>query len=331
MTYYLGVDGGGSKTIAVVCDGMGRVVGASESGCGNHQLGVELARSNIQAAVIHAMMHAKVTQEQIAYAVFGLAGADREADFQILRPMIAKLGFENYEIVCDTVIGLRAGTKQPDGVVVICGSGTNSFGVNRHGESLQCGGFGYAFGDFGGGSLLAVEVFRSVIRSWEGRGQTTLLTDLTLEQLGYDTVENMFHDYLNQGRMIPHQLAKLLFEAAEQKDEVACSILQRQGEELGMTASAVISKLNMNHDVFDLVMVGSVLTRGDSRYVAPYLEEHVKRAAPNCSLTVLTMEPVAGAILLAMDKTTSSIEESVYACLQQCLSVKEAQAEWVID
>jgi len=176
-----------------------------------------------------------------------------------------------------------------------------------------------------------VEVFRSVIRSWEGREQATLLTDLTLKQLGYENVEQMFHDYLNHSKMIPHQLTKLLFEAAEQNDEVACSILQRQGEELGMTASAVIHKLNMNHDVFELVMVGSVLTRGDSRYIAPYLEERVKQAAPNCSLAVLTMEPVAGAILLAMDKTTPSIEESVYASLQQCLSVKEAQTEWVLD
>jgi N-acetylglucosamine kinase-like BadF-type ATPase len=331
LTYYLGVDGGGSKTIAVVSDEAGRVLGLGESGCGNHQLGVELARSNIQAAVIHAMQQAKVEKEEIAYAVFGLAGADREADFQILRPMIAKLGFRNHEIVCDTVIGLRAGTKQADGVVVICGSGTNSFGINKRGESLQCGGFGYAFGDFGGGSNLAVEVFRSVIRAWEGREQPTLLTGLTLRMLGYETVEQMFHDYLDHGKAIPHLLAKLLFEAAEQGDGVARGILRRQGEELGVAASAVIQKLGMNGDVFDLVMVGSVLTRGDNGYIAPYLEQQVKKAAPGCKLAVLTMEPVAGAILLAMEKMTSVIEESVYESLNERLSVKEAPVEWVLD
>jgi N-acetylglucosamine kinase-like BadF-type ATPase len=91
---------------------------------------VVLARNNIQTAVLQALIQAEVKKGDIAYAVFGLAGADREPDFQILRPMIAKLGFESYDIVCDTVIGLRAGTKQSDGVVVICGSGTNSFGVS---------------------------------------------------------------------------------------------------------------------------------------------------------------------------------------------------------
>ncbi|WP_053377512.1 BadF/BadG/BcrA/BcrD ATPase family protein [Paenibacillus sp. FJAT-27812] len=331
MTYYLGVDGGGSKTIAVVSDEAGRVIGVGESGCGNHQIGVELARGNIQSAVIQALRQAEVNKEDIAYAVFGLAGADREADFQVLRPMIAKLGFENHDIVCDTVIGLRAGTKQSDGVVVICGSGTNSFGVNRQGESVQCGGFGYAFGDFGGGSGLAVEVFRSVIRSWEGREQETLLTGLTLQMLGYDSVEPMYNDYLDHGKTIPHLLAKLLFEAAEGGDVVAKGILQRQGEELGKAASAIIRKLSMQSDVFDLVMVGSVLTRGDSSYIAPFIEQQVQKEAAGCSLTVLAMEPVAGAILLAMDKTEMTIEESVYACLHECLSVKEAPVEWALD
>ncbi|WP_441946097.1 N-acetylglucosamine kinase [Paenibacillus sp. 2TAB23] len=331
MTYYLGVDGGGSKTIAVVTDQSGRVIGLGESGCGNHQLGVELAKGNIEAAVMQALRQAAVVKADIAYAVFGLAGADREADFIILRPMIAQLDFVHYDIVCDTVIGLRAGTKQPDGVVVICGSGTNSYGINKHGDHVQCGGFGYAYGDFGGGSNLAVEVFRSVIRAWEGREQATLLTGLTLRMLNYASVELMFHDFLDEGRHIPHMLAKLLFEAAEQGDSVAGGILQRQGEELGLAASAVIRKLSMQDDVFDLVMVGSVLTRGDSRYTAPFIERSVKKAAPNCRLSVLTMEPVAGAILLAMEKTALTIEESVYASLYKYLAVKEAPVEWVLD
>ncbi|WP_337098557.1 N-acetylglucosamine kinase [Paenibacillus sp. YIM B09110] len=330
MNYYLGIDGGGSKTLAVVTDRSGHVIGRGVSGCGNHQIGVELADGSIRAAIHAAMVQANVKHEDIAFATFGLAGADREADFQILRPMVAAMGFEHYQIVCDTVIGLRAGTKQQDGVVVICGSGTNCYGVNALGEELQIGGFGYSFGDFGGGGDLAVEAFRAVIRAWEGREKPTALTELTLDMLGFDTVEAMFHAYLDEYKRAPHTLAKLLFEAAD-RDEAARAILQRQGRELGISASAVIRRLNMSHDTFDLVMVGSVLTRGDSRYIKPYIEEQVKAVAPHCTLRVLEMEPVAGAILLAMEKSGQQVESTVYDHLNANLAVKERNAEWALD
>ncbi len=324
MNYYLGVDGGGSKTLAVVSDSAGRIMGRGESGCGNHQLGVELASRNIREAVADAMAQAQAEHSDIEYAMFGLAGADREPDFRILRPMVAEMGFSKHGIVCDTVIGLRAGTRQPDGVVVICGSGTNCFGINKQGESLQCGGFGYAYGDFGGGSDLAIEVFRSVIRSWEGREGPTLLTDAALRTLGYSSVERMFNDYLDEGKNISHHLAKLLFQVA-QDDDVARGILQRQGTELGLAASAVIRKLGMQEDEFDLVLVGSVLTRGDSEYVTPYIEKEIKAVASKCALRMLTMEPVAGAILLAMEQSGNVIENAVYEHLEERLSVKESR------
>ncbi|MCD9024986.1 N-acetylglucosamine kinase [Cohnella silvisoli] len=330
MNYYLGVDGGGSKTLAVVSDSAGRIVGRGESGCGNHQLGVDLANRNIREAVAMALLQAKVEQTEIEFAMFGLAGADREADFQILRPMIANIGFNKHSIVCDTVIGLRAGTKQQDGVVMICGSGTNCYGINKRGEAFQCGGFGYAFGDFGGGSELAVEVFRSVIRSWEGRERNTLLTQATLRTLGFASVEQMFHAYLDEGVRVPHYLAKLLFEVAGE-DEVARGILRRQGIELGLAASAVIRKLGMQHDKFDLVMVGSVLTRGDSEYLTPYIQKEVSGIAPDCNMRILTMEPVAGAILLAMEQSGSNVDNSVYEHLEERLSVKEIKTAWAID
>lgn len=322
MNYYLGVDGGGSKTLAVVCDESGRIAGRAASGCGNHQLGVELAQRNIRAAVDDALRQAGIGKKQVVRSVFGLAGADREADFRILRPMIAALDMGEHEIVCDTVIGLRAGTKQAHGVVVICGSGTNCYGINRQGEELQVGGFGYAFGDFGGGSDLAVEVFRSVIRAWEGREPFTLLSEPALRMLAMASEEEMFHHYLDHERRIPGDLAKLLFEVAEH-DETAQAILARQGRELGKAAGAVIRKLGMESDHFDLVMAGSILTRGDNRYIRPHLDAQIREWAPGCELTVLTSEPVAGALLMALSGEDDAHDE-IYDRIHNQLSVKAA-------
>ncbi|NGZ76840.1 N-acetylglucosamine kinase [Saccharibacillus alkalitolerans] len=322
MNYYLGVDGGGSKTLAVICDETGRIAGRGISGCGNHQLGADAAERNIRLAVDEALRQAGVGGEQVVRSVFGLAGADREADFRILRPMIGRMEPGDHDIVCDTVIGLRAGTRQAHGVVVICGTGTNCYGINRQGEELQVGGFGYAFGDFGGGADLAVEVFRSVIRAWEGRERPTLLAEAALRTLAIGSEEEMFHHYLDTGRRIPSDLAKLLFEVAE-CDETARSILERQGRELGKAAGAVVRRLNMEDERFDLVMAGSVLTRGDSRYILPYLDAEIRTSAPECRLTVLTLEPAAGALFMAMNRE-AGVSEDVYERIHQQLSVKAA-------
>ncbi|HEY2493049.1 MAG TPA: BadF/BadG/BcrA/BcrD ATPase family protein [Paenibacillus sp.] len=312
MTYYLGIDGGGTKTYALLTDESGYVLGKGKSGNGNHQTNASLAARNIQSAAMDAIAQAGLRQEDVKHAYFGLAGADREADYRILRPMIREIGFTNYSINCDTMIGLRAGTNHSYGVSLICGTGTNSAGRNLQGKHYQCGGFDYMYGDFGGGGSLNIEVFRSVIRSWDGREQPTLLTDSLLRMLRYENVENMFNDFMDNGHRVPVDAARLLFEAAALNDTVSLDILRHQGEELGKSAAAVIHKLGMEKDTFDVVLAGSMLTRGDRGWIRGPIENAVHTAAPLASIVTLTTEPVVGAVWSAMEEDGLTISTETY-------------------
>lgn len=318
--YYLGVDGGGSKTLCVICDERGHLIASAMSGCGNHQTNQALARKNIHKAVEDSLSKAGLTRKDIAYAVFGLAGADREVDFAVLRPMLKALHFQNWKVVCDTVVALRAGARSLQGVVLICGTGTNCYGMNARGEDYQCGGMGYAFGDFGG-SELAVEAFRSVIRAWDGRARRTRLTDAILTELGYPTVDAMWADYLDNGLDIPVRLVPVLFETAH-FDAVARGILRKQGEELGLSAAAVIRRLHMETEPFDLVMAGSILSRGDSRFLLPYIQKAVGRVTSQCNYRVLSVQPVTGALIMAMQADGRVVEESVRETLCAALQIR---------
>lgn len=315
MKYYLGVDGGGSKTFALVVSEQGVVLGKGSSGNGNHQIDYDEAKASIRDAAEEALAAAGITKEQLEFANFGLAGADREADFQILRPMIASLGYDKFEVVCDTMIGLRAGTTKSYGVSVICGTGTNCAGRNEHGRFYQCGGFSYMYGDFGGGGSLCVEVFRSVIRAWDGREEDTLLTGLLLRELGYPSVEAMFGDYLDQEKEVPLNVTKLLFAAAAQGDAVAHRILKKQGEELGKSAVAVIRRLGMEQDSFDVVLAGSIVTRGEGEIVNKYIEEAVLQIAPHAVVKKLAMEPVIGSVWLAMEASGLTVSTAITAAM----------------
>ncbi|WP_372631409.1 N-acetylglucosamine kinase [Cohnella sp.] len=316
MKYYLGVDAGGSKTYTLIVDEQGNIVGKGSSGNGNHQIDYEAAKANIRESVETALAQAGLTREQIEFAYFGLAGADREIDYRILRPMIAELGFPRHEINCDTMIALRAGTDRPYGVVLICGTGSNSAGVSPEGQFFQCGGFTYLFGDFGGGGSLCVEAFRSVIRAWDGRERQTLLTGLVLDELGYDSVQQMFDDYLDHNKVPPLRLAKLLFTAAKEGDEAAMDILRRQGIELGKSAKAVIRRLVMESLTFDVVLAGSIVTRGEGDFVLKYVREAVQEVAQGARVVTLQVEPVVGAVWLAVEATGVELPSAIYESLR---------------
>ncbi|MEX2460709.1 MAG: BadF/BadG/BcrA/BcrD ATPase family protein [Paenibacillaceae bacterium] len=321
MNYYLGIDAGGSKTYALLVDEDGRIVGRGSSGNGNHQIDYKQASDNIQAAACSAMIQAGIGQADLTFAFFGLAGADREVDFRILNPLIRDLGFTRFEIACDTMIGLRAGSKKPYGVSVICGTGTNCAGKNQAGDFYQCGGYDYMYGDFGGGGALNVEVFRSVIRAWDGREQATLLTPLLLKALNYGSVDAMFNDYLDHEKLVPLEVAKLLFKAAEQGDEVALTIVRKQGEELGKSATAVIRRLCMEQASFDVVLAGSILTRGDTGVINERITHAVRQVAPQANVIKLTIEPVVGAVWLAIEASGGVVTEQIALELKQVMLI----------
>lgn len=321
MSYFLGMDAGGSTTFAVITDEKGNIQGVGTSGNGNHQINRQVAEENILAATYDALLEANLTVADITFAWFGIAGGDREVDFVILRSIVGKLNFPAYDISGDTLIALRAGTTRPNGVVIICGTGVNCAGRNRLNEMYQCGGFGYSYGDFGGGSCLSVEVFRAVLREWDGRGEKTLLTNLVLEMLEYASVEEMYHAFLDDATPVPKDLTRLLFPAVEQGDQVAREILEYQGVELGLSTQAVINRLHMQDEEFDVVLAGSVVTRSGNNIIEDKVKTYASEVAPKVNIVRLTVEPVVGALLLAMESADRNISEDVYQAFSQITDI----------
>ncbi|AWB45798.1 ATPase [Paenibacillus sp. CAA11] len=312
MKYFLGVDAGGSKTYAMIANEQGAVLGVGKGGNGNHQKNREQAENSLQQAVSGAIMASGLTKPQLEYSWFGLAGADREADLRILRPIISSFGLPQTEISCDTWIALRAGTESDYGIVLICGSGVNCAGKNPRGVTYQCGGFGYRFGDYGGGYDLSVEVFRSVLRADEGREKETVLSERLIQLLGYSSVSELREDYLDHSRDLSPHIAELLFQAADEGDQVATGLLNKQGDELGLAAAATIHRLAMEEHSFDIVLAGSLLTKGDrSGIIRRAIEQRVKHTAPNGTLRVLTREPVVGSVVLAMESSGMRVNQEV--------------------
>jgi len=310
----MGVDGGGSKTFTVICDEKGNVLGKGISGCGNYQSnGIDNAIANINESIENALNMSGLNKSNIDFVQFGLAGADREKDFSILLPALRNLSFSNWDLVCDTMEGLRTGSADNVGVVLVCGTGTNAAGRNKAGKMVQTGGFGYLYGDFAGGGQMARETFRAAVRSWEYRESPSILTKKVPEFFNYRTMEELVNAFLDDDiYSVPNDLTRVLHEAANEGDSVAIKILTSMGNELGLAAKSVIKRLGNLECPIPVVLTGSILQKGRNTYLLESLESSIISEYPDINLIIPTMEPVYGALLLAMDQLNIAVTKEMY-------------------
>src|SRR6184192_4367337 len=167
MKYYLGVDGGASKTAALVTDETGKSLGTGIAGPSNHlRVGIETAARNIERAVNKAVVAADVATREIVWAYCGIAGADHPAHRQ--------------EVVDSLEIFFPRGnfTVDNDARIVLAGTGSVAFGRNDAGEEARAGGWGPIIGDEGSGYFIARTGLSAILRAYDGRSKPTLMTEL---------------------------------------------------------------------------------------------------------------------------------------------------------
>jgi len=325
MKYALGVDGGGSKTHALILDQDGQVRGFGSSGCGNHQEhGLGSAVAEIESAVRTAIEQSALTTQEIQVGCFCLAGADLKSDYQILIPAMEALNLAQTVIVKnDTLAALRASITRSWGVAVICGSGFNAAARSPDGREFVFPALGYISGDWGGGSQLSQEIIRLVMRAWDGRGEKTLLTSLVLNSLGSPSeevlLERLYKDEIPYRRLL--QLVPLLFQAAEAGDVPSQKIVVQIGEEVAVTANALIKRLSMQSLDVEVGLAGGVFKDKDHLLIDTVTQK-IHQVAPKAIMRRTQYEPVIGAALLGLENAGVTVDEEFYQRLNETLPVK---------
>lgn len=305
MALIMGVDGGGSKTYAVITDAEGNLLGEGLAGGANYQkIGIDRAIDQISIAMNQALKQAGLQHRDIDFVQYTLAGADREVDMNRLESGLKQIPAAKWNLACDTMAGLRAGSRNNAGIVLVCGSGTNAFGRSVDGRVVQTGGFGYLYGDFAGGNHIAIETFRGAVRSWEQRDIPSVLTNMIPAFLGYSSMEALLNDYLNRlVKSVPPELTLVLHEAAQAGDTLSIRLLTKVGSELGNAANSVMKRMgSFGVDDIPIVLIGSVFQKGKSSCLLRGLEETLRKEHNRFTIEIPEMEPVFGAVLLGMDE-----------------------------
>ena len=315
MTLVLGVDGGGTKTHALIADDGGGVLGFGISGPSNWEdVGVDAAAAALQSAVREALADAGVSPGDIVATVVGLAGVDFPSDEAMMSGVPESVGITSpFRILNDSFVALRAGTNHPWGVVVIAGTGSVVAGRNPAAETFRTFGLGPMFGDFGSGTDVSAEAVTAVAQEVAGLGPHTSLTERLAAAT--ETISPLeFLEGVARGRIANTIFAPQVFDAAEAGDLVARRILEHAGASLGDAAGHVARQLKMEDSEFELVLAGGLFRR-DSRILTPALEATVKRFARFAVPARLEAPPAVGAVLLALELAAIPTDPELHAQL----------------
>ena len=309
--HVLGIDAGGTKTVALLADADGRVIGEGRAGPANLQTEGELEVEKILHTVIERATDGRAITP--AAVCLGMAGVDRQDDAVIIRDVMRRLGFRsNALIVNDALIALVAGAGASPGVVVISGTGSIAYGVSHHGVAARAGGWGPTLGDEGSGYWIGRRALAAVMRDADGRGPHTDLTRLVLRHFSLPRPESLVAEIYHQpqGRRAIAALGSVVDGARETGDPVAIDIMSHAADELAAAAASVIARLDMRGEQFPILLAGGMLR--ESVWLSAEVRRLMAEVAPRAMVGPLMHEPAVGAVRLAIAEARGGVRVPPY-------------------
>jgi N-acetylglucosamine kinase-like BadF-type ATPase len=319
MSYVLGVDGGGSKTHALLAEASAVLLGFGQSGTGNYEgVGLPAAMQAVAAASLQACQRGGVSAAEIEVGCFCLAGADFPEDFDMLQRAVQEKHLAQRVIIKnDSYAALRSGTRRPYGIVIIMGSGFNAAAIDPAGREHRLAGEGYLYGDWGGAGDIGPEVMHRIFRAHDGRGRPTMLTQWVLEFFGAANMEELTRR-LYRGQIEHRTIAEttpLVFEAACAGDEVACDIVRKIGAETVAAAAAMMRRAAMEECEVDVVLGGAVF-RGKGPLLREVISAGVHAVNPLAKIVVPEYLPVVGAVVAAAEAAVGRADDEMWENLE---------------
>jgi len=300
----LAVDGGGTKTQALVTDLQGRVLARGLGpGSNVHNVGFDQSCKAVTTAIEGALLQVVGVRSAgggqswrgapIAAACFGLAGVDApEDEAEIARWVRQQTIAERFLVVNDAELVLAGGTPEGWGVALISGTGSVCLGRAADGRSVRVGGWGPLMSDEGSGYEIASEALRAVARSVDGREQAPALVNAVVRHWSLrdpSALIRFVHAPTTTTAEIAG-LAPVVLEQAQHGDTVARGILERAARELAGQVATVIERLKLSRP--PLALAGGML-RGALR------EAVVREIGAAIASVTYVADPLLGAVVLA--------------------------------
>lgn len=296
MRYYLGVDGGGSKTTAVICDEAGgRISSFVGGGINFNAVGLDAARKNLKETVAGALAGQDLP---LSAAFIGLSALADRADAAITDRLCGGIiPCKNVRMDSDVFIALEAMGVDGACGAVICGTGSMAAGRLADGRVIHTGGWGHLLGDEGSGYALSLDAVKAAIRGAENSGPATALTDAVLSHFHITTIDGLIEIFYDKklSRSELAAFAPTFFDCVDGGDGVAVGVMRNHARLLADTSAALLRRLPRG--------APTGLWGGIFEHYPVFRDAFgaaLRNTIPGANISMLPAPPVYGAVRAAM-------------------------------
>lgn len=310
--YVIGMDGGGTKTHAVIADGSGEILAEHVGGPSNFQIiGVEKAAETIFSLIQSCCESVPCAIQHIASVACGLTGAGRTGDQERMADGLKryaarkKAKLQRVIIESDARIALEGAFKGGEGIILIAGTGSIAFGKDARGNIHRVGGWGRILGDEGSGYYIGRSGLTAVTHHLDGRGEKTKLTEMIAKTFRLNDQTAIINAVYKNGFDIA-SVAPLVLEAASKKDHVCLLIVEQAAvmlaEHVKVAAKMILasSRATVRSKV-KLAFIGGLIA--NDTLLLRFLHRYISSTIPSADIIQPMASPAYGAVVMGMRTT----------------------------
>jgi N-acetylglucosamine kinase-like BadF-type ATPase len=293
VPFFLGIDGGGTKTRCLLGDTDAILAAGGASGCNVLRVGEACARDSLAGAIHEACVRAGVSPRQISHTCAGIAGAGDDGVASLVQRLLIEVIGGAIEVIGDMEIALESAFRAEPGIIVIAGTGSVVYGKNARGDVVRAGGWGRMVSDAGSGHWIGVEAVRQALRAYDSGGHSRLLAGL-LTALDASAVDDLVVRVNRTPAADFAALFPVVLRAAADGDRVAEELLGRGGKELAELTALVVGRLGADNEGLRVATHGGVFS--SSLRVTQAFAERLQALCPGATLVDTVVDPALGAL-----------------------------------
>lgn len=290
--YYLGIDGGGTKTEFALSDSDGKIVSRLfMDGCNPNTVGIEQTKCIIEQGVTQVSKDIPLSSV-VAYA--GIAGCASESYASEVKGVLEKLSLAAYDVGSDNNNLVAAGLGENEGITMILGTGICSYVVKKE-ETKRIAGWGYLFDNGGSAFHIGRDAINAYFSAYDGTGEETTLVQRIKQTFSDSNAEFLKYLY-SGGNKLVSSYAMCVFDEAEKGDKVSITILKKHIAEIAKLIRASLSYFSDYKESIQVILGGGLTNQA---LLLPYLLDELGDDTKRCKIQILDVPPVNGALELA--------------------------------
>lgn len=311
MSFYVGIDGGGTKTQYALFDEKKTMLATVKTRGSNHENleGSFTEMADIICEGIDLLLSEKgLSRNDISEYLMALAGIDHEYQREALDDELTERGLKNFRIYNDGYIIIKAGSPSGVGIGYNCGTGNCCNSADSRGKLLQVGGFGELSGDMGNGYWIARRTFRAAYDDICLGVKETVITKMICEKFGIAPERDALLGLIPLMEAINAEkyvmgLIDIFLEAGAAGDEAALEIAEEMAVRGAQFINSHLIKQQFDAPCVDVVLSGSIHTKLPSDFYISMMKEKTEAlSGRKLNFIKLSVPPVTGCINWMLEK-----------------------------